>query len=182
MNRIAGRAGITVLIAILLLIGFGFFLAEYFMQADQWAVFPGSPHVYNGSNIGCGVTTDRDGVLLLDLRGDRTYAPEEQLRSAVVHWVGDRNGSISAPAISHYASELAGYDLLSGLYSYGHSGGTVQLTLSARLQLAAQEALKGYKGTVAVYNYKTGEILCAVTTPSFAPCFQRVRSMVRTPG
>lgn len=169
MNRIAGRAGITVIIAILLLIGFGFFLAEYFMQADQWAVFPGSPHIYNGSNIGCGVTTDRDGVLLLDLRGDRSYAPDEALRSATVHWVGDRNGSISAPAISHYASQLAGYDLLSGLYSYGHSGGTVRLTLSARLQLAAQDAMKGYKGTVAVYNYKTGELLCAVTTPNYDP-------------
>lgn len=169
MNRIAGRAGITVIIAILLLIGFGFFLAEYFMQADQWAVFPGSPHIYNGSNIGCGVTTDRDGVLLLDLRGDRTYAPDELLRSATVHWVGDRNGSVSAPAISHYASELAGYDLLSGLYSYGHSGGTAKLTLSARLQVAAQEAMKGFKGTVAVYNYKTGELLCAVTTPNYDP-------------
>jgi peptidoglycan glycosyltransferase len=26
-----------------------------------------------------------------------------------------------------------------------------------------------YKGTVAVYNYKTGELLCAVTTPAFDP-------------
>ena len=169
MNRIAGRASITLVIAFLLLIGFGFFLAEYFMQAEQWAVFPGSPHIYNGSNIGCGVTTDRDGVLLLDLRGDRTYAPDAVLRSATVHWVGDRSGSVSAPALSHYASQMAGYDLLSGLYSYGHAGGTAKLTLSATVQLAAQKAMEGRRGTVAVYNYKTGELLCAVTTPNYDP-------------
>ena len=31
------------------------------------------------------------------------------------------------------------------------------------------EAMGQYKGTVAVYNYKTGEILCAVTTPNYDP-------------
>ena len=169
MNRIAGRAGITMLIAVVLLIGFAFFLGEYFMQADEWAVFPGSPHVYNGSNIGCGVTTDRDGVLLLDLSGDRTYSADALLRKATVHWVGDRRGSVSAPALSHYAAEFAGYNVLSGLYSYRGTGGTAKLTLSAKVQAAAQEAMKKYRGTVAVYNYKTGELLCAVTTPNYDP-------------
>ena len=169
MNKVAGRAGITLLIALALLAGFGFFLAEYFTQAGDWAVFKGSPHVYNGSNIGCGLTTDRDGVLLLNLAGDRTYAADEVLRRATVHWVGDRKGSVSAPALSHYASELAGYDLLSGLYSYGRTGGTAKLTLSAKVQAAAQAAMKNYRGTVAVYNYKTGELLCAVTTPNYDP-------------
>jgi peptidoglycan glycosyltransferase len=33
------------------------------------------------------------------------------------------------------------------------------------------EALGDYKGTVAVYNYRTGEIICAVTTPTYDPDF-----------
>ena len=169
MNKVAGRAGITMLIALALLVGFGFFLAEYFTQAGDWVAFKGSPHVYNGSNIGCGLTTDRDGVLLLNLSGGRTYSPDELLRKATVHWVGDRKGSVSAPALSNYAKELAGYDLLSGLYSYGRTGGTAKLTLSAKIQAAAQEAMGAHRGTVAVYNYKTGEILCAVTTPNYDP-------------
>ena len=37
------------------------------------------------------------------------------------------------------------------------------------MQLAALDALGDKKGTVAVYNYKTGEILCAVSTPAFDP-------------
>jgi peptidoglycan glycosyltransferase len=35
--------------------------------------------------------------------------------------------------------------------------------------MAALEAMGDYVGTLAVYNYETGEILCAVTTPTFDP-------------
>ena len=128
MNRIAGRAGITMLIVFLLLVGFGFFLAEYFMEADEWVIFPGSPHVYNGTNIGCGIATDNEGVLLLDLNAERTYAESETLRKSTVHWVGDRYGFINAPALPNYASELAGYNILNGVYSYGQGGGVAQMT------------------------------------------------------
>ena len=169
MNKVAGRARITAVIAMVLLVGFGFFLWEYFTNATKWAMYKGSPHVYNGSNIGCGLTLDRNGVLLLDLAGDRTYSADELLRRATVHWVGDRKGSISAPALSYHAQAMAGYDLLSGLYDYGRNGGTAKLTLSARVQAAALEAMDGYRGTVAVYNYKTGELICAVTTPTYDP-------------
>lgn len=169
MNRIAGRARITVVLALLLLVGLGFFLAEYVMQAAQWVVFPGSPHVYTGTNIGCGVVVDTDGVLLLDLEDGRTYCDDENLRKATVHWVGDRHGSVSASALSYYSTELAGYDLLNGTYTYGGQSGVATMTLSANVQTAALEAMAGKKGTVAVYNYKTGELLCAVTTPTFDP-------------
>ena len=169
MNRIALRAGIAFLLILILLAGLGFFVFEYVTQADQWVVFPGSPHVYNGGNIGCGVITDRDGVLLLDLSDGRTYAQAEALRRSTVHWLGDRKGSISAPALSHYAAELTGFDLLNGVYTYGEAGGTAQLTLSAEVQEAALKALGSYKGTLGVYNYKTGELLCAVTSPNLDP-------------
>lgn len=33
----------------------------------------------------------------------------------------------------------------------------------------AYQALNGKKGTVAVYNYKTGEILCMVSSPAYDP-------------
>lgn len=169
MNRIAGRAGITLLLVLVLLAGLTFFVVEYAVEAGEWVIFSGSPHVYNGGNIGCGAVTDRDGTLLLDMNGARTYSSVEEVRKATVHWLGDRSGSISAPALSAYSAELAGYDLLNGIYSYGNTGGTAQLTLSAAVQTAALEAMGSYKGTVGVYNYKTGELLCAVTTPTYDP-------------
>lgn len=169
MNRIASRAIVLFLLVLLLLGGFVFFLGEYLVKADDWVIFPGSPHVYNGGNIGCGVVVDKDGALLLDLNEGRRYSNLLPLRQSTVHWVGDRYGSISAPSLSHYAAQMAGFDVINGVYNYGQTGGVAELTLSAKAQMAALEAMGNYKGTVAVYNYKTGQLLCAVTTPTYDP-------------
>ncbi len=169
MNRIASRAAILTLVVVLLLGGFVFFLAEYVTKASDWVVFPGSPHVYTGGNIGCGVVVDRDNTLLLDLNDGRTYSNSLPLRQSTVHWLGDRYGSISAPSLANYASQMAGFDLFNGVYNYGQTGGVAELTLSSKMQIAALEAMGAYKGTVAVYNYKTGQLLCAVTTPTYDP-------------
>lgn len=169
MNRIARRAWITLVLVLTLLGGFSWFGVQYFMNSENWVITSGSPHVYNGNSIGCGVAVDRDGVLLMDLSDGRQYTDDDQLRKAVVHWVGDRYGNINAPALSAHAADLAGYDTLNGLYSYGENAGVAQLCLSAQLQTAALEAMGSYSGTVAVYNYKTGQLLCAVTTPTYDP-------------
>lgn len=169
MNRVASRAGITVLIALLLIAGLCFFVAEFVTDAEQWVVFSGSPHVYTGGNIGCGTVEDRNGTLLLNLEDGRSYAENEALRKATIHWLGDRYGSISAPALASHAADMTGFDLVNGVYSYGETGGKATLTISANAQLTALQAMGDKKGTVAVYNYKTGEILCAVTTPNYDP-------------
>ena len=169
MNRIASRTAALLLFAAILIGGFGFFLVEYLTNADQWVISPGSPHVYNGGNIGCGVVVDREGTLLLDMNDGRMYSDSSVLRQATVHWIGDRYGSINAAALPHYAAELAGFDMLNGVYSYGGSDGVAELTLSGSVQAAALEAMGEHKGTVAVFNYKTGQLLCAVTTPTYDP-------------
>ncbi len=169
MNRIANRAMALLLLVLVLVGGFVFFLTEYFVRSEKWVMDYGSPHVYDGGNIGCGVIVDRDGTLLLDMHDGRTYSNLETLRKSAIHWVGDREGNILAPALTHYAKELAGYDRFNGVYSYGQNGGVATLTLSSEMQAAALEALGDYKGTIAVCNYKTGEILCAVTTPTYDP-------------
>ena len=169
MNRIAGRSAIALLLVLVLVGGLVFFVGEYFLEADDWINAAGSPHVYNGGNIGCGVVLDREGELLLDISDERTYPESLDLRMSVIHWLGDREGNISAPALPNYSDALSGFDLFNGIYSFSGTGGEAVLTLSAQAQIAAMEALDGYKGTVAVYNYKTGEILCAVSAPSYDP-------------
>lgn len=169
MNRVMSRAKVLLVLVLILALGVAFFLGDYVINARKWVLSAGSPHIYNAENIGCGQIADRDGNLLVDLTGSRTYSNVPQLRKATLHWLGDRQGNISAPALSYYAKEIAGYDPLSGLYAYGGVGGQVKLTLSAQLQMAALEAMGDYKGTLSIINYKTGEILCAVTTPTFDP-------------
>lgn len=169
MNRVANRSSIALLLAVILLGGMCVFLAEYVMDAGDWVVFPGNPHVYTGVNIGCGVITDRSGEVLLNSTDKRTYAEDGVVRKATIHWLGDRHGYISAPAVAHYAPEMAGYNLLNGLYGYSGTGGKASMTISAAIQKTALEALGKKKGVVAVYNYKTGEILCAVSAPNYDP-------------
>ena len=169
MNRIAGRALALLLLVVVLVGGLSFFIVEYAMEADDWIVFAGSPHVYNGGNIGTGAVVDRDGTFLLDMNTGRRYSDSLAVRKSTVHWLGDRNGSISAPALSQYSAQMAGYDRFNGVYNYGDNNGVAQLSLSAQVQAVALEAMGNYKGTVAVYNYKTGQLLCAVTTPTYDP-------------
>ncbi len=169
MNRVTNRAWIVVLFILILVGGMGFFLMEYALESEQWVSFTGSPHVYSQSNLGTGVVYDRDGALLMDTSEGRTYASDPTLRKATVHWLGDRQGNISAGALASYAGAMAGFDVVNGVYSSGDEPGQATLTISASVQKTALEALSGRRGTVAVYNYKTGEILCAVTSPTYDP-------------
>lgn len=169
MNRISRRSSALLLLALVLLGGLSFFLYEYALNAETWIVSAGSPHVYNNTNIGCGQVVDRNGVLLLDMTEGRAYSDDLQTRMSTLHWLGDRKGQISAPAIANYALQMTGYDPVSGLYAYGENGGVTELTISSAIQNAALRAMDGRKGTVAVYNYKTGEILCALTSPTYDP-------------
>ncbi|MBP3305793.1 MAG: penicillin-binding protein [Oscillospiraceae bacterium] len=169
MNRVISRSRIMLILVLILAAGTLFFAAEYFIKAEDWVMFPGSPHVYSNRDAGTGQITDRDGILLMDTTDGRVYTENETLRKSIIHWLGDRQGNINAPLLSAYARELVGYDVISGVHDYGATGGQVTLTLSAKVQIAALAAMGDYKGTIAVYNYKTGEILCAVTTPTFDP-------------
>ncbi|MBQ8974975.1 MAG: penicillin-binding protein, partial [Oscillospiraceae bacterium] len=70
-----------------------------------------------------------------------------------------------------FASNLVGYDFISGTYSLGGGGNTVTLSVDAELNRTAYEALGDYKGAVMVCNYKTGEILCDVSKPAYDPYY-----------
>lgn len=169
MNRVIKRTWITGLFILFLAAGMLFFLGEYVMEAQDWVTFTGSPHLYNGNNIGTGTIVDRSGELLLDLTDKRSYSESETTRKSTLHWLGDRDGFIRAGAVSHYAGAMVGYDLVNGVYHASTDGAQAKLTLSAKVQNAALKAMGNRRGTVAVYNYKTGEILCAVTTPTYDP-------------
>ena len=169
MNRVRKRAWIMMVFLCALVCGMCFFLVEFTAHGSQWVTFRGSPHVYRGNSMVWGRITDRDGTVLLETGDGREYAESAALRQATLHWLGDRQGNINTPALSLYAASMTGYDILNGIYAYGDDRGEMELTLSAPVQTAALKALDGRKGVVAVYNYKTGQILCAVTTPTYDP-------------
>ena len=170
MNRIAGRAKGALLLAAILIAGLLIFLGEYLFQAGKWVVFPGSPHVYSGSNLDCGIITDRSGVLLLDATDGRVYSDDPALRTSTLHLLGDRYGYISAPALAGFSSQMVGFDLLNGVYSSDGTGGNAVLTISAQAQIAALEALDGRKGVVAITKPARFSAPCPAPTTTRTTC------------
>ncbi len=148
------------LLILSLILGICLFLANYVQFAEHWAAQPQNPH--RKSNI---VIADRNAAIIRNASGG--YCG--QLPEAFVHWLGDRQGNVPAWAAAAFTKELHTYDPVNGLYRYGSGRFYLQLTLDAGLQRAAYKALDGYAGTVGVLNYRTGEILCAVSSPSFDP-------------
>lgn len=169
MKRISRRMLLLLPLIGLVLLGTLFFVFRYFISSDEWVVFPGSPHVYSGGNMSTGVVTDRTGTVLLDATNGRDYSDDLELRRATMHLLGDRYGYVSAPVLNAYADEMLGFSKITGLHSTLDAPGEAKLTISAAAQKAAQAMLLGRKGTIGVYNYETGEILCAVTSPTYDP-------------
>lgn len=165
MNRVAGRAMIAMVLVIALFGGMVFFVVDYVSNSGSWVRFSGSPHYYQNSAM----ILDSDGAVLVDFSGGRTYAPDSTLRKAAMHWLGDRTGNVDTTIYDAYRKYTVLYDMVGGVYTYGDAEGRIQLTLSSRLETAALKAMGDRKGTVAVYNYRTGEIVCAVSTPTFDP-------------
>ena len=169
MKKVSGRAIFPLILAIVLLAGTVLLCVRYFVKSGEWVTFSGSPHVYTGVNLDGGIVTDRDGTLLLDSTDGRTYSADAVTRTATMHLLGDRYGYIQAPLLGSFADDMIGFDKINGLYGAEGTEANAALTLSAAAQTAAYQALGNYHGTVGVYNYKTGEILCAVTSPSYDP-------------
>ena len=170
MKKIEQRALVCRILALLLAAGLCLFLIRYFRSAGDWASSPFNRHLYNTEGqLAAGTVLDRDGDRLSWVEnGRRTYYDGETVRKATLHAVGDLQGSIGTGALNAFADKLTGYSLLNGAFGAGR-GGELYLTLDARYNYEAYQALNGHAGTVAVYNYKTGEILCMVSAPSYDP-------------
>ena len=169
MNRVSKRAWALVVLIAVLLGGLGFFLGEYLIHASAWVSHTASPHLFGSSGVGTGTVVDRNGTTLLTMGSSDEYAESAAVRKSTLHWLGDREGKITAPLVAGYADEMSRYNLVNGLYAYSDAAGQIELTLSADIQAAALKAMGENKGVIAVYNYKTGGILCAVTTPTYDP-------------
>lgn len=171
MKKIEKRAIMCLLLAGFLVIGLGVFCYKYVAHGSDWAVFTANKQVYNSEGrFSVGTVKDNRGKLLLDNNSGKMKFNEDSLiRKAMVHTTGDRSGNISTGANKIFGEKMAGYNLLTGTYSVSGKGRNVNLTVDAQICVTANEALDGRGGTVGVYNYKTGEIVCLVSSPNYDP-------------
>lgn len=170
MKRIEKRAVVCMLLALVLAAGMCIFLGKYFLSGGDWASSAFNRHLYDPNGVlATGTVLDRDGDVLSSAEnGKRTYYDNETVRKATLHAVGDLQGNIGTGALNAFADKLTGYNLINGAFG-AEWGSDLYLTIDARCNYEAYQALEGHAGTVAVYNYKTGEILCMVSSPSYDP-------------
>ena len=170
MKKIERRMLICRVLALLLAVGMGVFLVKYALHGGSWASSAFNRHLYNNDGqLASGTVLDRDGDVLSTVEnGKRVYYDNATVRKATLHAVGDLQGNIGTGALNAFADKLTGYSLLNGAFG-AERGSDLYLTIDARYNYEAYEALNGHAGTVAVYNYKTGEILCMVSAPSYDP-------------
>ena len=170
MRKIERRAVVCAVLALLLAAGLAIFVFRWVTDGGSWASSAFNRHLYDNRGVlSVGTILDRDGDVLSAVEdGKRTYYDSEIVRKATLHAVGDLQGNIGTGALNAFADQLTGYDLLNGAYG-AEKGNELYLTIDARYNYEAYQALNGHAGTVAVYNYKTGEILCMVSAPSYDP-------------
>ncbi len=171
MKMIRRRGYFLLILIIAFLAGTGFLLYSFFTNADSWALKTYNKHLYNyGTLVGAGTVYDSDNVeLAKTVDRKRVYAEGRETRKSTLHIVGDPKNSISTGVQKVYGSRLTGYNKVFGVYSlkkYGE-GDDIKLTVDSEICNRAYEALNGRKGTVGVINYKTGDIICCVSNPTY---------------
>ncbi len=153
--------------------GLVFLAVSFVTQGGTWATHRVNGHLYSGGAIkSAGQILDRNGVVLAYTEdGDRKYSSDKTVRQATLHAVGDTYGYIASGAHTVCRDKITGYSFVDGIYTLINTGtGTdIKLTIDSDLCADAYRYLDGRKGTVGVYNYKTGEIVCMVSAPSYDP-------------
>ena len=169
MKKITARTIICFLLALLLLAGTLFFTFRFFTKGGQWVSFPSNRHLYTDGVLSRGRILDTEGSVLAAYDGGWQFHDSVSVRKATLHAVGDPAGVIGTGALTQFASKLTGYNPITGADTFFSGGKDLYLTIDADVCAAAYDALNGHKGTVGVYNYKTGEIICMVSAPAYDP-------------
>ncbi|MGE5544299.1 MAG: penicillin-binding transpeptidase domain-containing protein [Bacillota bacterium] len=178
MKLLTRRALVVLVLAVIVICGLLIFTVRYLEKASSWVQHSSNRHLYtnNGELKTTGTIYDRNGKILMQIvDGVPRYNDNQTVRMATMHAVGDPQGNVVTGARVAFGERLSGWNLLKGAYRFNqqlsHFSSDITLTLDADLCAVAYNALNGRKGTVGVYNYKTGEILCMVSSPSFDPLY-----------
>ena len=171
MNTARLRSLVLYGILIGFLVGIIFFIACFFLQGGTWAMRPSNGHLQGQSQLSkAGTITDRRGnIIAQSIDGERVYSDDYTTRCALVHVLGDTNGYISTGVQSSSLSKLTGFNPVLGVAKVESGGTDIQMTIDGPLSAQALQLLGDRNGAVAIYNYKTGEVLCFVSTPGFDP-------------
>lgn len=142
-------------------------MISVFTHAQEYALKSANNHLFTKGVLTSGgdIYDSKGTALSYSKDGVRYYADDRRVREAMLHIIGDNSGFIADGIQSNFKKELSGYSLIFGVDT--NTKISMKLTLDADVCVTAYRALGDRKGAVGVFNYKTGEIICAASSPSF---------------
>ena len=197
MKKLEKRAILCLLLAAFLVLGAAVFTVRLGMEGGNWASYYANRHVFREGRLSVGAVYDRNGILLLKNDKDgQHYNDDRELRIANLHVTGDLDSNIVTGANVAFRSRMIGYNFITGTsgtlldrldtetgiswVDRLGSGRKATLTVDAELNRTAYRALAGRNGLVCVYNWKNGEILCLVSSPSFDPADENAAAAAKS--
>ena len=195
MKKIQNRTKFCVVLCFLFVAGLMIFIIEYLLNLNTWTLENyyaaiGYNPVQNTEIIrrsnglrqyytddtnseklyvrGSIVDANNNFLVSVDENGI-TYCDDASVRTAMLHATGDKYYMISTGALSSLSNYFSRYTTVGGEYKATDKGNTVQLTMTSDINKVALKAFGKYKGCLGIYNYKTGEIICMVSTPTYDP-------------
>lgn len=171
MRKLEKRALLCIALVLVLLGGVSFYVTKLVKDGHSWVSYPANQHIYNNGYISKGAIYDVNGKLLVknNADGKKKFSDSRGVRRSTVHVVGDRVGNIATGANIVFTDKLVGYNLIDGTYTTKDQDRKLYLTIDGEICRTANEALDGRSGAVGVYNYKTGDIICMVSSPNYDP-------------
>lgn len=164
MKKISRRAFAVLLIAFMVLAGVGVFISREYENGGKWARYFS---VYNTDSTG--EIIDANGYELAYFNGPTSkYATDPITRESNYHVTGDYWGRTGTGLITRFYQESHAYDFVTGSTQSGDF--LLRLTIDSQLNNKAYSLLKANgNGCIMICNYKTGEVLCMVSSPSLDP-------------
>ncbi|MBQ4267239.1 MAG: penicillin-binding protein [Clostridia bacterium] len=171
MRTATQRTYIVILLIIAFFGGLGFMMYSFITEGDVWVANRANSHIYSGGSLTvAGTIYDRNNnVLVKTENGKRQYADNYYERVSTLHVLGDSKGYIASGVQNLYSSNLIGYNFIDGIYDTLSSseGVDIKLTIDSEVSAAAYRAMNGNKGTITVYNYLTGQVICMTSAPTY---------------
>lgn len=173
MRRVRTRSIFVVILVLCFFAGLCYFTVNISVNADSWVQRSYNGHLSGSGGLEkAGKIFDRNGVVLAEtVDGERIYNSDYDTRLSTLHVVGDNTLNISTAVQSVYRDSLTGFSYIWGLEmpETFRGGNNLTLTIDSSACKTAYEALGGKEGAVVVMNYKTGEILCSVSSKTYDP-------------
>ena len=157
MKKLNRRALSVMMIALFIILGLLTYIERFLRDGESWASY-----FSRLNSLSEGYVTDRNGVLLAAFTAnDNSYNEDRNTRIANYHVTGDFWNRTGTGILTNFARQLHSYSPVTGM--------TQTKRISLKLNVDSVLALAGRKGAVGVVNYRTGELICMVSSPAVDP-------------